>query len=62
MIDGFNAAVLRIPQSMLYVAVRSNSGIGNDAETTAQAASIVLRPFHYEIIKRCGHRTQSNAE
>ncbi|NGZ86991.1 serine hydrolase domain-containing protein [Duganella aceris] len=42
-ISGFNAAVLRIPEDKLYVAVLSNLGVGNDAETAAvQAASIVM--------------------
>ena len=44
-IDGFNCAVLRIPAEGLFIAVLSNTGIGNDAETVAvQAASIMMNP------------------
>jgi D-alanyl-D-alanine carboxypeptidase len=45
-IDGFSAAVLRIPQEKLYVAVLSNAGMGDNAESVAiQAASIMMNPI-----------------
>ena len=44
-IDGFNAAVLRIPAQGLYIAVLSNIGRGADAESVAvQAAAILMGP------------------
>lgn len=42
-INGFTSEALRIPEEKLYVAVLSNTDVGNDAETVAvQAASIVM--------------------